>query len=135
MQYGYRIVEDLEDGLRRYMHKRGVTSVADLIGCALPKIVEPTQLDSSTEVVSIIDPVRCVGCGLCVIACADGAAQAIHMESVPAPHDSGLSSSPLYRRIAIVDSIRCIGCGMCKHTCPVDDAVELRVRTRINHPI
>ena len=50
MQYGYRVVEDLIDGLKRYMHRKGVLSVEDLVGAVLGKIVSTDSLDRSSMV-------------------------------------------------------------------------------------
>ena len=45
MQYGYRIIDDLILGLQRYMAKRGVAHLAELVGEELPNFVTPTDLD------------------------------------------------------------------------------------------
>lgn len=77
MQYGYRIIDDLKLGLQRYMAKRGITHVADLIGESLSTFVQPSDLDRQTIVYPMIDRELCVGCGRCEISCSDGGHQAI----------------------------------------------------------
>lgn len=115
MRYGQRIVEDMCDGTRNYLRRIGAKSLDEIIGRALPRLVEPNELDHSTEAVSQIDRDKCVGCGQCYVACQDGANQAIRLDA---------------ERKAIVDEERCVGCLMCRHICPVDGCVSYKIRTR-----
>ena len=41
MQYGFRIIDDLCEGLRLFMQENGYKTLSDLIGIALPNIVPP----------------------------------------------------------------------------------------------
>jgi len=115
MRFGYRIVEDLCDGLQGYMRQAGVANVGELVGRALDNLVDPAELDHTTEAVSQIDQDKCVGCGQCYIACADGAHQAIKLDE---------------HRKPTVDEEHCVGCLMCRHICPVDDCISYKIRTR-----
>ncbi|MBN1944337.1 MAG: NAD-dependent dihydropyrimidine dehydrogenase subunit PreA [Bradymonadales bacterium] len=115
MRFGYRIVEDLADGLRNYMRRENIASVAELVGAAIPKLVDPAQLDHTTEAVSVIDRDLCIGCGQCYYTCHDGANQAIKLDE---------------ERKATVDEERCVGCLMCKHICPVEGCISYKIRTR-----
>ena len=45
MQYGYRIVEDMKNGLEHYMEEQGVDSLMDLIGIANGNIIPAEELD------------------------------------------------------------------------------------------
>jgi len=119
MQHGTRIVEDMADGLRRYMAEQRVGSLQELVGRAKNSLVDPSMLDMSTEVMSIIDQDKCVGCGACSIACRHGSVEAISL------HRGGKN----YRH-AQVDSIKCIGCKLCEFVCPVE-AISFEVRNRI----
>jgi dihydropyrimidine dehydrogenase (NAD+) subunit PreA len=125
MQYGVRIVEDLNDGLQKHIKALGASSVKDLVGLANSSIVEPAKLDISTEVVSVINPDLCIGCGACEIACRDGAAHAIKL----APEENLRN-----RRSAVVDRYACVGCKLCQHVCPVPGAITFEVRKRIDRP-
>ena len=105
MQYGYRIIDDLIDGLQNYMVSRGVTHVADLVGEELPYFVRTADLDRTTVVYPVIKRDTCIGCGRCYISCRDGGHQAITFGEDRQPH--------------IVGS-KCVGCHLCYLICPTD---------------
>ena len=77
MQYGYRIIDDLCDGLSRYMEHEGVDKLEDLVGIAVKNIIPAENLDRDYKVFPEIDLDKCVGCGRCYISCYDGAHQAM----------------------------------------------------------
>jgi len=105
MQYGYRIVEDLNDGLLRYMERMGVEHLSDLVGKALTNIIPAENLNRDYKVYPHIDEDKCVGCGRCVISCYDGAHQAMEFDQVTRkPH---------------VNKEKCVGCHLCLLVCPV----------------
>ena len=66
MHYGYRIVEDMIDGLSEYLDSHGMKSVHELVGRAVPAYEEWGDLDLAYKVVAKIDPKTCIGCQLCV---------------------------------------------------------------------
>ena len=105
MQYGYRIIDDLIDGLQNYMASRGVAHVADLVGEELPYFVRTADLDRTTVVYPVINRDTCIGCGRCYISCRDGGHQAITFGEDRQPH--------------IVGS-KCVGCHLCYLICPTD---------------
>ena len=113
MQYGYRIIDDLILGLRRYMAKQGVDHLADLVGEMIPFFTLPSSLDRDTIVYPVIDRERCVGCGRCEISCNDGGHQAIVFD-----HDT--------RQPRIVGT-KCVGCHLCRQVCPTG-AIHLSKR-------
>ncbi|MBP5793680.1 MAG: NAD-dependent dihydropyrimidine dehydrogenase subunit PreA, partial [Spirochaetaceae bacterium] len=49
MQYGYGIIHDMIDGIKRYLAKYGYNSVQQIVGQALPKIVPTDILDRHTK--------------------------------------------------------------------------------------
>ena len=103
MQYGYRIIDDLIDGLKTYMASHGVKHVADMVGEELPKFVRTSDLDRSTVVYPVIDRDTCIGCGRCYISCRDGGHQAISFGEDRKPHILGA---------------KCVGCHLCYLICP-----------------
>lgn len=124
MQHGYRVIDDMTDGLSKYLEQHNYTSVKDIIGKSLTSIVDPSQLDSTiNEVVSEIDINKCIGCGICEVACRDGAAQAISM----VPMTTSFNNT---KRIAKVNENKCVGCELCDIVCPVG-AVKFNTRKRI----
>lgn len=104
MQYGYRIIDDLTEGLRHYMAQRGISALSELVGERLPAFVRPSDLDRTSIVYPVIDREKCIGCGRCHISCADGGHQAISFDEQRKPHIHG---------------DKCVGCHLCRLVCPV----------------
>jgi dihydropyrimidine dehydrogenase (NAD+) subunit PreA len=153
MHYGYRIVEDLMDGLKNWMRDKGLSTIEDFRGLSLPKVTEWKHLDLNYKIVAHIDERLCIGCQLCYTACWDGAHQCIHLDRVsgpvelhatPASHEaqtrrtiavtpiSKLDPAPAvepYRaplaRIPRVDETECVGCNLCSLVCPVEDCISM----------
>ncbi|NUP07211.1 MAG: NAD-dependent dihydropyrimidine dehydrogenase subunit PreA [Polyangiaceae bacterium] len=127
MLRGYRVVEDMIEGLGDYMTTHGFKSVAEMVGKAVPSYSEWGDLDLNYETVAKIDPSKCIGCHLCVTACHDGAHQCIHPQgSEPAvklklPVPNGGS----HARVPLVDESECVGCNLCKIVCPVPDCISM----------
>lgn len=113
MHHGYRIVEDMIDGLAGYLAGRGLASPADLVGRALPRIGDWGELDLSYKIKARIDEARCIHCNLCYRACEDGAHQAIRLERT-----NGHSTLS-------IDDDECVGCRLCQHVCPVDGCITM----------
>jgi dihydropyrimidine dehydrogenase (NAD+) subunit PreA len=80
MHYGYRIVEDMADGLLDWMVQKGFETIADFQGLSLPNVKEWKQLNLNYRVVANIHADKCIGCQLCYTACWDGAHQCIHLD-------------------------------------------------------
>jgi dihydropyrimidine dehydrogenase (NAD+) subunit PreA len=80
MHYGYRIVEDMGDGLLAWMRQKGYETIDDFRGLSLPNVREWKNLNLNFRVVAEIHADKCIGCQLCYTACWDGAHQCIHMD-------------------------------------------------------
>ena len=80
MHFGYRIVEDMADGLLGYMREKGFETIEDFRGRALANMREWKQLNLNYRVVANIHADKCIGCQLCYTACWDGAHQCIHLD-------------------------------------------------------
>ncbi len=80
MHYGYRIVEDMGDGLLAWMRKKGYETIDDFRGLSLPNVREWKELNLNFRVVAEIHADKCIGCQLCYTACWDGAHQCIHTD-------------------------------------------------------
>ena len=104
MQYGYRIIEDLKAGLAYYLAEKGFGSVKEARGLALDSISDTTDvLERDTVVFPKFHREKCIGCGRCVISCADGGHQAIRLNEDRRP---------------ILDGKKCVGCHLCVLVCP-----------------
>ena len=105
MQYGYRIIDDLTNGLMHYMDEQHVDHLKDLVGIANKNIVTTNQLDRDYKVYPKIDWDKCIGCGRCFISCQDGAHQAMGWDDD--------------KRLPTFDQSKCVGCQLCALVCPV----------------
>ncbi|HUF02768.1 MAG TPA: NAD-dependent dihydropyrimidine dehydrogenase subunit PreA [Aridibacter sp.] len=114
MHYGYRIVEDLIDGLNNYLDEKGIASVSEIIGRSVPRVTDWGNLDLNYEVVARIDHSKCVQCNLCYIACEDGAHQCIDLVK----QEDG-------RVFPVVDEEECVGCNLCYLVCPAPDCISM----------
>jgi dihydropyrimidine dehydrogenase (NAD+) subunit PreA len=83
MHYGYRIVEDMIDGLVAWMDEKGFKTLREFQGLSLGRVVEWKDLNLNYRIVARINPETCIGCDLCYIACWDGAHQCIHLDRIP----------------------------------------------------
>jgi len=112
MRAGYRIIEDLVEGLGYYMEKMGFQSIEDLSGLALKNIVKHNTLSRDHKLKSTVNLDSCIRCGLCVVVCEDSAYQAIDLKE---------------DRIPVIDEEKCDGCGLCVQICPVPGCMSLQV--------
>jgi dihydropyrimidine dehydrogenase (NAD+) subunit PreA len=105
MQYGYRVIDDMLEGMALYLGSHGYSCVSDIVGRALENIVPAEALDRKSICFPRFDKSRCLGCGRCTLSCYDGGHQALIQEPS--------SGKP------ILDASRCVGCHLCLSVCPV----------------
>jgi dihydropyrimidine dehydrogenase (NAD+) subunit PreA len=142
MHYGFRIVEQLTSGLETWMLEKGLHRLRDFVGRSVPRIKTWGELDLNYKVVAEIDQDKCIHCGLCYIACEEGAHQSIRWDRVPlsefvkvdgqAAHmirSGGFEVLPGAGGDAInVYSIKqdmCVGCNLCSLVCPVEGCIAM----------
>jgi dihydropyrimidine dehydrogenase (NAD+) subunit PreA len=89
MHYGFRIVEDMVDGLSNWMDVKGFRTIDEFRGLSLQRVVEWKDLDLNYKIVARIHPEKCIGCELCYTACWDGAHQCIHLDRVASANGNG----------------------------------------------
>lgn len=124
MHYGFRIIEELTDGLSHWLDDQGASSVREVIGAAAPRYSAFNQLDLSYKVVARIDEHSCINCNLCYVACDEGAHQCIDLtvdgaKIDPAVYTGSVKAQPVVRE----DD--CVGCNLCSLVCPVDGCISM----------
>ncbi len=116
MQYGYRIIDDLKAGLAYYLREKGFRSVREVTGLALDSVSGTTDvLERDTVIFPKFHRESCVGCGRCVISCADGGHQAIRLDE---------------NRRPVLDGKKCVGCHLCVLVCPEKAITSSRKRIK-----
>ena len=125
MLKGYRIVEDMIDGLENYMQEKGFATIDQMVGKAIPAFSEWGDLDLNYETVAKIDASKCIGCQVCVAACHDGAHQCIHPAQIGSTNGT---------RVPIVDESECVGCNLCQIVCPVPGCITMQPVTNGYQP-
>jgi dihydropyrimidine dehydrogenase (NAD+) subunit PreA len=142
MHYGFRIVETLKSGLWGWMRSKGFERLSDVIGKTEPRIKSWGELDLNYKLVAQIDQQKCIHCGLCYIACEDGAHQSIRWERIPTAEfvkqegcqaqvvrSGGIEVLPssggeIVNRFTIKQDL-CVGCNLCSLVCPVDGCISM----------
>ncbi|EPZ45710.1 NAD-dependent dihydropyrimidine dehydrogenase subunit PreA [Alicyclobacillus acidoterrestris] len=119
MHHGFRIVEDMLDGLNNYLDDKGILRAMDLVGQATGKYGDWNRLNLRYQTVAKIDEDTCIRCNKCYVACEDSAHQAIQMI---ANKEDGKSR---YHLEVVRDE--CVGCNLCYEVCPVDGCITMEV--------
>jgi dihydropyrimidine dehydrogenase (NAD+) subunit PreA len=113
MHRGFRIVEDMIDGLANWMDGKAYRQLDSFCGRAARNYVNWGELNLNYKTIARIDPALCIGCGLCHIACEDTSHQAI-----AAMRADGK------RRYEVIEA-ECVGCNLCAHVCPVEGCITM----------
>ncbi len=95
MHYGYRIAEDMIEGLENWMRSKRFATLDDFRGRSLERVTDWKHLNLNYKIVARINEQKCIGCDLCHIACWDGAHQCIHLDRVSGPVDGPVELHPL----------------------------------------
>jgi dihydropyrimidine dehydrogenase (NAD+) subunit PreA len=134
MHYGFRIIEDLCDGLANWMESKGFKTLDDFRGKTIQNISDFKNLDLSFRAVARINPDSCIKCNLCYVACNDTAHQCIDLISatgeIVAPNSydaasNGRMDAILTRPKPHVREEDCVGCRLCYNVCPVEQCIEM----------
>lgn len=112
MVYGFKIVEDMIDGLNNWMDDKGYKTLDDFVGMAVPNVTDWQYLNLNHDLKARINQDLCISCGRCHIACEDTSHQAITKEK------DGK------RYFDVVDS-ECVGCNLCMIACPVPQCITM----------
>lgn len=110
MKYGYGIIDELNSGLSYLMQERGIKSVNELIGRALPNPITGFMELTPIKKISAVNADLCEHCGNCTRC----PYFAIELNS---------------KKIPVTDPARCIGCSICVQKC-FSGALYMRKRTK-----
>lgn len=113
MTQGFRIVEDMCEGMINWMDEKGFATLADFIGISVDKITHWEELDINYHHIANINQDKCIHCGLCYIACEDASHQSINLKY----------GNP-YNTYTIKEE-ECVGCNLCQLICPVQDCITM----------
>ncbi len=111
MTYGFKIVQEMISGLSQYMDEKGISSVDEIVGRAVPKVRDWNDLNLNYVTKAVIDQDKCIKCARCHIACEDTSHQAIAMSD---------------DRVFTVKDEECVACNLCVNVCPVDGCITMR---------
>jgi dihydropyrimidine dehydrogenase (NAD+) subunit PreA len=113
MVYGFKIVQEMTDGLSNYMDEMGFKSVGEIVGRAVPTVSDWKYLNFNSISKAVINQDSCIQCGRCHIACEDTSHQAI----------TQMKSGK--RHFEVIEA-ECVGCNLCVTVCPVPECITLR---------
>jgi dihydropyrimidine dehydrogenase (NAD+) subunit PreA len=113
MHYGFRIIDDLREGLSNWMDEKGYASLDAIRGKALRCLSDFGNLNLLYKTVAQIDESKCIQCNLCHIACEDGAHQCIDLIAHNGKNQPRVRESD------------CVGCALCFIVCPVDQCISM----------
>jgi dihydropyrimidine dehydrogenase (NAD+) subunit PreA len=109
MKYGYAVIDHVEEGISHLMLDRGIASIAELTGCALPRPIKDFMDLSPKKAISAVHEDLCLSCGNCTRC----PYLAVTLDDDKHP---------------VTDASKCIGCGICVLKC-FSGALYLRERT------
>ena len=113
MKYGFRIIEDMCEGMNNWMDERGFKTPEDFIGKSVNNITHWEDLDINYHHIAKINQDKCVHCGLCYIACEDTSHQSINLQY----------GNPY--NIYTIKEEECVGCNLCQLICPVENCITM----------
>ena len=113
MVYGFKIIDDLVDGLSAFLDEKGMRSVDELVGRAVPSVTDWQYLNLNYVEKAYIDQELCISCGRCHVVCEDTSHQAI----------TAVANGK--RRFEVLDE-ECVGCNLCVSVCPIENCITMR---------
>lgn len=114
MVYGFKIVQDMCDGLSNYMDAHGFQRLEDFQGRAVPTVKDWKDLNLNHIDKAVINQDSCIQCGRCHVVCEDTSHQAITF-----------TKEAEVRKFEVNDA-ECVGCNLCVSICPVPECITMR---------
>ncbi len=121
MQYGFRIIDDLSEGLTNWMEGKEYQSLDEIRGKSLLSIADFGDLNLLYKTVAQIDESKCIQCNLCYIACEDGAHQCIDL----IPKEKENNGNTIVINQPKIREEDCVGCRLCFLVCPVEECISM----------
>lgn len=112
MTYGFKIVQEMIEGLKDWMDAEGHADIDAFIGRAVPNVTDWQYLNLNYVAKARINQNSCIQCGRCHIACEDTSHQAITNMVDGA------------RKFEVIDE-ECVGCNLCVNVCPVENCITM----------
>jgi dihydropyrimidine dehydrogenase (NAD+) subunit PreA len=112
MIYGFRIIDDLVDGLNNFLDDKQLL-LEQLVGKAVPSVTDWQYLNLNYVEKAHINQDLCIKCGRCHVVCEDTSHQAI-------THTVNGE-----RHFEVIDA-ECVGCNLCVSVCPVDSCITMQ---------
>ncbi len=103
--YGYGIIEKLIEGTVKYLEEKKFSSITEVVGRVLPKIVAHKDLSFEDWAAVFVDPEKCIACERCIPSCRDAGGGALYYDPKA--------------QVVRCDVEKCIACGICTFVCPV----------------
>lgn len=110
MTYGFKIISEMTSGLSDWMDEKGINSVNDFVGRAVPNVTDWQYLNLNYIAKAKINQQECIKCGRCYAACEDTSHQAISISD---------------DRVFEVMDDECVACNLCVDVCPVEDCITM----------
>ncbi|MFA6075085.1 MAG: NAD-dependent dihydropyrimidine dehydrogenase subunit PreA [Negativicutes bacterium] len=103
MLSGYQIIKPMLEGLSEYVERKGLNSLNDITGVAVPKIRARERLNMKWHKRStVVNPQNCTNCAKCYVSC----------------NESGKNAISFVDKKVTVNDAQCDGCSLCTHVCP-----------------
>jgi dihydropyrimidine dehydrogenase (NAD+) subunit PreA len=112
MTYGFKIVQEMIEGLKNWMDEKGHGDLASFTGMAVPNVTDWQYLNLNYVTKAKINQDLCISCGRCHIACEDTSHQAI------------TSMVDGARKFEVIEE-ECVGCNLCVNVCPVENCITM----------
>lgn len=110
MTYGFKIIDEMTQGLSDWMDEKGYSSVSDVVGRAVPNVTDWQYLNLNYVTKARISQDDCIKCGRCYAACEDTSHQAITISEG--------------RVFEVIDE-ECVACNLCVDVCPVEGCITM----------
>ncbi len=103
MLNGFAVIKPMLQGLEQYLQRKGIKSLGDICGLAVPKMISHESLSRQCFAkAEIVDAQKCIMCKKCVTACHESGYEAIHASA----------------QSITIDKNKCDGCSLCSFVCP-----------------